>query len=80
MTGTFSEWSVIGDSGGRGTFRFRPECGATVAFIIDRMPGVIAIPIGAFADPNFPPPRFSVYEGRKHAWVAVLGDDVERFE
>jgi len=29
----------------------------------------LAIPVGAFADPAFPPPKFSVYEGRMHAWV-----------
>ena len=31
----------------------------------------IAIPVGAFADPGFPPPVFSVYEARKHAWVQL---------
>jgi hypothetical protein len=41
------------------------------------MPEAIAVPVGAFADPNFPPPRFSVWEERKHSWVAVLGDEVE---
>ena len=80
MTGTYNEWSRVGDSGGRGTFRFCPSCGSTVAYVIDRMPGIVAVPIGAFADPEFPSPRFSVYENRKHAWVAVLGDDIERWE
>jgi hypothetical protein len=80
MIGKFSEWSHTGDSGGRATFRFCPMCGSTVAFVNEGMPGVIAIPIGAFADPKFPSPRFSVYEERKHAWVAVLGDDVEHQE
>jgi hypothetical protein len=31
----------------------------------------IGIPVGAFADPNFPSPRFSVYEERMHAWVSM---------
>ncbi len=35
---------------------------------------------GAFAYPNFPAPRWSVYEEREHAWAAVLGDDVEHDE
>ncbi len=77
MIGKFSEWSVVGDSGGRATFRFCAQCGSTVAFVNDGMPGVVAIPLGAFADPKFPAPRFSVYEERKQSWVAVLGDDVE---
>ena len=80
MTGAYREWSKIGDSGGRGTFRFCPECSATLAYVIDRMPGLVAIPIGAFADPHFPAPAFSVYEARRHGWVAITGDDVEHYE
>jgi hypothetical protein len=30
---------------------------------------VIAIAVGMFADPGFPPPRISVYEGRRHSWA-----------
>ena len=29
----------------------------------------ILIPVGAFADPAFPAPTFSVYEERMHTWV-----------
>jgi hypothetical protein len=32
---------------------------------------VIAVPIGAFADPAFPPPRISVYESRRQRWLTV---------
>ena len=32
---------------------------------------VVAIPVGAFADPTFPAPVRSVYESRRHEWVAV---------
>jgi hypothetical protein len=42
--------------------------------------GVTAIAVGAFADPDFPPPVFSVYEGRKHRWVAITGDDIEHMD
>lgn len=76
VTGEFREWAKTGDSGGVATFRFCPACGATIAYVIDAMPGVVAVPLGAFADPQFPPPRFSVYESRKHPWTVVLGDDV----
>ena len=61
----------VGDSGGSATFRFCPSCGSTVYFEIDRMPGFIAVPVGAFADPKFPAPILSVYEARKHDWVNV---------
>ena len=78
IRGTFSELSPSGDSGRGATFRFCGRCGSTMAYVIEAMPGVIAVPIGAFADLTFPSPRFSVYEQRKHSSVAVLRDDVER--
>jgi len=77
ITGNFNEWTRLADSGSPATFRFCPNCGATVAYVTATLPDAVAIPIGAFADPNFPPPSFSVYEERKHPWVAVLGDSVE---
>jgi hypothetical protein len=75
--GEAASWERIADSGHRATYRFCPTCGSTVAYVIEGWPGVTAVPVGAFADPTFPPPRFSVYEHRKHAWVKISGDDVD---
>jgi hypothetical protein len=47
------------------TFHFCPDCGATVFYRLDSAPNLIAVPIGAFADPGFPPPTISVYESRR---------------
>jgi len=44
------------------------------------MPGVTAVPVGAFADPDFPSPKFSVYEERQHHWIAIVGDDIEHMD
>jgi len=77
VTGKSSTWVRTADSGHRATYRFCPDCGSTVAYVIEGWPGVTAIPLGAFADPSFPAPRFSVYEHRKHPWTVVLGDEVE---
>lgn len=71
VVGEVKEWTRIGDDGGKITQRFCPTCGATVYFTIDTFPDVVAVPLGAFADPSFPAPTFSVYEARKHAWVRV---------
>ena len=65
------------DSGHLATYRFCPVCGSTVAYVVEGWPGLVAVPLGAFADPSFPPPRFSVYEDRKHPWTTVLGDEVD---
>lgn len=77
LVGEARTWVRVADSGHRATYRFCPQCGSTVAYVIEGWPGVTAVPIGAFADPDFPPPKFSVYEHRKHAWTAVLGDEVD---
>ena len=33
--------------------------------------GEVWVPVGGFADPSFPPPTASIYESRRHPWVAV---------
>lgn len=60
-----------GDSGGSLTFHFCPQCGSTVYWVLDAAPDLIAVAVGAFADATFAPPRHSVYERRRHAWVTV---------
>jgi hypothetical protein len=61
----------IGDEGSKATFSFCPACGATVYYQTEGNEESIAIPVGAFAEPGFPEPTVSVYEERKHAWVAM---------
>lgn len=74
LTGEMRDWVLAGDES-RATFRSCPVCSATIAYTIDSMPGVVAIPVGAFADPAFAPgPEYSVYESRKHGWVEIVGD------
>lgn len=77
LTGEAKVWIRIADSGAKVAYRFCPHCGSTLAYAIDAWPGVTAVPIGAFADPDFPAPKFSVYENRMHRWTSILGDDVE---
>ena len=77
IAGAFREWAVTGDSGSRATFRFCPTCGSTVAYASEGQPGLIAVAVGGFADPDFPAPAYSVWEDRKHRWVEISGDGVE---
>lgn len=72
--GQGTEFERIGDEGSKATFTFCPVCGATVHYRMEGQPDMVAIPVGAFADPAFPPPTFSVYEERMHAWVAMPKD------
>jgi len=72
-------WVRIADSGNGVTFHFCPLCGSTVYYWLNEMPEIVAIAVGAFADAEFPAPRFSVYETRRHKWVDVP-HDIEHFD
>jgi hypothetical protein len=77
VAGRHSAYVRVSDEGEERTFRFCPDCGATVFYTTGDAPDLVAVPIGGFADPSFPPPRISVYESRRHAWVSVP-DGAER--
>jgi len=72
-----------GDSGNWGTFHFCPECGSDVFYtnegprVEGKLANLVAIPLGAFDDPFFATPAFSVWEERKHDWVEISGEGVE---
>ena len=74
ITGASTSFVRVGDEGGRGRFHFCPTCGTTVYYVNEGREDSIAIPIGTFADPAFPPPTVSVYEERMHSWVAMPKD------
>ncbi len=73
VTGRHSEYVRISDEDDRAarTFHFCPDCGGTVFFTGSESPGLVGVPVGAFADPSFPAPTISVYESRRHLWLAV---------
>ena len=57
IEGAATEYVRISDEGEERSLFFCPRCGATVYYWPD--PEHIAVPVGAFADPNFPAPRVS---------------------
>jgi hypothetical protein len=71
VAGRHNDYVRVSDEGEERTFRFCPDCGATVFYTTGDAPDLIAVPVGAFADPSFPPPTVSVYESRRHPWVAL---------
>jgi hypothetical protein len=71
IEGHAQEYVRVGDEGSSATFRFCPTCGVTVYYSSDAMPGMIAVPVGVFADPTFPPPSVSVYGERRHPWTVM---------
>jgi hypothetical protein len=72
--GEASQFTRAADSGNTLTFSFCPTCGSTVYWQLSDFPDLIAVAVGAFADPQFPFPRHSVYEARRHPWVSLPAD------
>lgn len=58
-----------GESGRSVTFYFCPRCGSNLCWEPEALPEHISVAVGAFADPAFPQPNYSVYEARQHAWA-----------
>jgi hypothetical protein len=59
------------DSGHRIRFHFCPDCGSNVYWEATRFSRHLGIAVGAFADPDFPSPTFSVWEQSMHPWLSL---------
>jgi hypothetical protein len=87
----FDRDSVIEDRGERCRFRritgdglwmdqiFCPACGTLVYMEAELMPGALAVSVGCFAEPGFPPPAALFWARRKHGWYELNGG-IERRE
>jgi hypothetical protein len=81
IKGKATQFTRQAESGNSVTFSFCPDCGSTVFWELSAFPAVLAIAVGAFADPQFPAPRHSVYERRRHHWVDLNGlPDIEHLD
>lgn len=69
--GTSRSFIRQSDSGHTITFHFCPDCGSTIYWEPSRKPELIAVAVGAFADPAFPAPTRAVYEQYRHPWVEI---------
>ena len=78
ILGKATEWKRTADSGNVLTYSFCPVCGSTVYWENTGFPDVIAVAIGTFADPSFPPPTVSVWEECRHSWVPLPSQQAMR--
>lgn len=76
LSGQSIRYVRISDEGNKTSFEFCPHCGVTVYYTSEGLEGIVAIPVGVFAEPHFPAPTISVYEERKHSWV-VMPEGIE---
>lgn len=74
IEGASTTYARGADSGYEMRFHFCPDCGSNVYWRASRFPDHWGIAVGAFADPTFPGPSFSVCEESMHPWLDLLGD------
>lgn len=55
-------------------FHFCARCGSNVWWEPQRMPDLVGVAVGAFADPDFPRPQQAVFARDRHPWVELPGD------
>ena len=67
------------DSGNKLFFHFCPECGSNVYWLLELRPNLCGVAVGGFADPAFPAPSHSVWEGTRHGWIEAPAS-AQRFE
>ena len=72
---------VAGPGGLVNYYNFCPTCGSTVYWTFDeipesfpeelakRLPNIFVIPVGSFADPNFPPPDRNLFPELRPTWL-----------
>jgi hypothetical protein len=71
LFGQATEYVRAGDQGARFRFRFCPVCGSTVFHTEESVTDRVSVAVGGFADPDFPAPRYSVYDCRRHSWLRL---------
>lgn len=80
IAGEFRVWERVAESGRRAWYRCGGDCGGTIAYTNEGMDGLIAIPIGAFADDatgaELPALTASVFEQYKQPWVGIEGEGI----
>jgi hypothetical protein len=74
QTGEHRAYRRQGDSGTWLTFHFCPTCGSNVFWENERMPDLVAVAVGAFADPSFPAPTRAVWMQSRHDWLPFPAD------
>jgi hypothetical protein len=79
IAGRFDDYARISDESDRKehVFHFCPDCGSQVFYTEPTEPDLVVVSVGAFADPEFPPPAESGYDSRRHHWVG-LPDSIHR--
>jgi hypothetical protein len=79
VTGTLKHHEVTGDSGGKVSRGFCPNCGSPILSNITAMPDAVALKAGSLDDPSIFKPAVQVYVKSAPPW-APIRDDIPKFD
>jgi len=71
VAGESRMWERRSEEGRWARMHFCPSCGGTVFYAIELRPGMVTVPAGLFADPDFPEPTVSVFSELCVPWVRL---------
>jgi hypothetical protein len=71
VSGQSKVFARLADSGRKLETHFCPDCGTSLYWEAELLPGHIGVGVGAFADPQFPAPLLSAWEESKHPWLSL---------
>lgn len=74
VIGTAKRFSRASASGFDVSFHFCPECGSNLWWEPKRLPDIVGIAVGAFADRDFPKPEQAVWAEEAHLWLELPGE------
>ncbi len=74
VSGDASQYARVAESGKTVTYQFCRNCGSTISWRAEKRPDLVAVAVGAFADPEFSAPNVALWERRRHEWLASLAD------
>jgi hypothetical protein len=78
ISGTPKQFTRHAASGGNIHNYFCPDCGSTIYWTAENLPGMIGVAVGALSDHNYPAPVRSIFERSKQDWLRIDGA-VEHF-
>ena len=71
---------VFNKENGMGTdWKFCTQCGTTVYWEADFIPGVVCVAVGCFVDADFPMPTLDIQTQYRHGWIEPI-EGVPEFE
>jgi len=71
VAGEFRSWRRASDSGRWQETDFCATCGGGLVSRLEALPGLVCIPVGCFADPDFEAPDKLYWASRRHRWLDV---------